>query len=588
LGDEVSDLRAFICYRREDAFFPRLPDGKPDYSFLGTLAKALGKNGFAHVFIDTSPDTGVRPMDQYEERTRHEIRNCDLFVVLIGASWLDLLKRNQSVAHRRDASVREITAAFQNQKPILPLLVDGASMPFWDQLPEAIRELHYQDAVPIASTASVDSIAELLATPGTTVERERGFSDHWRKIYFFLALAAYGLCAIPTHVLGIADFGWDSWFAMARIWGGLFIWPIIFLPFVLVAAYRPLTTLIQFASNARDWKGAIYFASPLLIGAALTAGIWLVEVYDPRETPWSIYPVLPQPGCSVGPSAGAIAPPEKQAIFSSLSSYDEDGHLKSSYDPSEVPWWLTNKCWPNAFFYLTAPIYTGKANDAYKSERASTQVSFSEMLDNKVRRQFGVRNSRTAWAYRVSFAILAWIGLTGVMMAVYFTALKIRDPNNFSVREIPREDAIICLTFSVATLMTWVPFRMVTEYVKYLYSCRDITECSSVLNMIDLYVPDIAFGSFLTFGYLLLTFGLLARYRRIVLTIAGLSLVVISILAGYGVYNYREAFARLAERWQFYVVMAGVSIAALMFLWFLFNPTLLRERELWDKNDEDK
>jgi hypothetical protein len=579
-------LRAFVCYRRNDAFMSTQASGTADDSLPTKVAEALKKNGFGTVFVDTHPGAGMRPLDQYESRAFYEIEHCDLFVILIGLNWLDLLNE-RAAAKRRDASVREITVALQYDKRILPLLVDGARMPATEELPKAIQDLHYQNAAsPVASAASIDELAKAVAYPGLVVEHERSVGDHWRVAYFSLAIVAYFLCAVPAHLLGISDFSYDSWFAMARVWGGLFIWPAIFIPFVLLALHRPLSTLIRFASSAPNWKSGIRFAVPLLLGTALTTAAWFVEVYDPREAPWSIIPSLPQPGCKSGPLASEIDPPEKRDIFFDLSSYDKSNHLKNSYSDREVPWWLIDKCWPNVFFYLTVPSFTGKADEIYKREREGIQASFSKMLENKTRHRFKVDNSRTAIAYRVSFAILAWIGLTGLMMSIFFIAIRLRDPNNFALREMPREDAVICLTYSIATLMTWIPFRMVTEYFKFLYTCADLDKCSIGSEQVVLYMPDILFGSVLTFGYMLLTFGMLARYRRIVLTVAGLSVAIASLLAAYAVYNYRETFARLAEYWQFYIVLAVPSVAVLVLFWFLFDPAALRNNEISEEMED--
>jgi hypothetical protein len=580
-------VRAFICYRREDAFSHKPSVGEGDASFVRNVRSALTKIGFTDVFLDVDHKYGTRALDQYESRSFHEIEICDLFVVLIGKNWLDLLRER---VDRRDAPVREIRAALRYGKQILPLLVDGATMPRQDQLPKDIRELHYQNALPISSEDPIDTIASVLAEPGTVIEHARSVGDEWRKIYITLSLAVYFFCAIPPHVLGIRDYGWNSWFGMARIWGGLFIWPALFLPFVLVAAYRPLTTLIQFSASSPDLKKGAIYASPLIFGTLLTMAVWFAEVYDPREVPWTIQPELPQDGCRRGPpppSRDLNLSPQDRAqwkVFIDLSSYDGDDHLKTRYQARDVPYWLVDKCWPNVLFYLTVPIYTGMADDLYISERRVTQDSFRKMLDNQTRRRFGVGNSWTAWAYRISFAILAWLGLVGVMMSVYFIALKLRDPKNYSIQDLPREDAIICLTYSVATLMTWIPFRMVTEYYKFLYSCELIGACAPE---IDLYMPDMIFGSVLIVGYLLLTAGLLAEYRRILLTIVGFTMALASLLAAYAVYNYKEVFARLAERWQFYIVLAVPSIVLLVLLWNLFNPAELRKNEFARDIDEN-
>ena len=66
------------------------------------------------------------------------ISDCDLVIVLIGRNWLDILR--QRMANReRDMVVREIRAALKMDKEIVPLLVDGATMPL--PMPQQLKSL---------------------------------------------------------------------------------------------------------------------------------------------------------------------------------------------------------------------------------------------------------------------------------------------------------------------------------------------------------------------------------------------------------------------------------------------------------------
>src|SRR5262249_53020598 len=141
---------------------------------------------------------------------------------------------------------------------------------------------------------------------------------------------------------------------------------------------------------------------------------------------------------------------------------------------SSPPFWLRERCWPNVFFYLTVPIYSGKADANYFAERPLHQAAFVKILKDPVRIPMKVPYSRTGYAYRISFAILVWLGLSGVVLAGFFLAVRIRDPRSQEARRLPSEDAFICLTYSLATLMTWIPFRMNTEYFKYIYQCTQL------------------------------------------------------------------------------------------------------------------
>ena len=120
--------KAFICYRRLDSFVPS--------AFHKNFQAALLSQGFTGVFLDTDPQSGTHPQEDFESKAFHAIEECDLFVVLIGAQWLTLLDAKKDV---RDVVAREIRAALHYEKDILPVLVDDASMPPSTRAPKEIQ-----------------------------------------------------------------------------------------------------------------------------------------------------------------------------------------------------------------------------------------------------------------------------------------------------------------------------------------------------------------------------------------------------------------------------------------------------------------
>jgi hypothetical protein len=578
--------KAFICYRRGDAFVGTDEHGKPDYAFVERVKQALETSGFEAVFLDVDPGSGSIPLHHYEKHAFEEVKDCDLFVAVIGTKWLELFRERAAQAKegRRDATLREIRAAVRFEKLIFPLLVDGATMPGPEVFTreKELADFPYQHAQAVPSSASVETLVELLRQPTAVVARIRRINNMWRNIYICLCIAAYYFCAINTHIVGVLEYGWKPWFGMARAWGGFFLWPIFFLPFALVALYRPLNTLMRFVVAARTATSRRIYLTPILVGTGLAIAAWALEVYDPRQVPWTIYPVLPQPGCEAGPQPprdlAALPDRDRQRwqVLSDLSNYDKNDDLKLKYANSEIPFWLNDKCWPNVFFYLTAPVYAGFTTDRYLAERPAIQQSFTQVLNDKRRIALGVGKSWSSWAYEVSFFFLVWLGLTGVTMSSFYAMVALRDPDSDMVRSLPTEDAALCLTYSLGTLMTWLPFRMITEYAKYLYTCHDLATCEFD---IALYLPDCLLGSLLLIGYLFVTVCLFGRYRRVVYVILGLAMVAASLAAAFVVYNYRDSIARLAELWQFYVLLAIPTIIVLFTLWFYFNPAAVHTRE---------
>lgn len=587
-----NSFKAFICYRRGDAFIGRTTAGEPDYSFVKRIQAALAKLGFTEIYLDIDPIFGSRALHHFENRAFDAIKTCDLFVAVIGSKWQDLF-RQRAAENTRDAALREIQTAAKYEKPALPILVDGAIMPKREILPKDTRDFIYQHAISLASTDTIETIAEALEEATGVVENTHKIGDRWWNIYVLLCIAVYYFCSINTHVVGLLEYGWAPWLGMSGVWSAFFLWPIFFLPFVFIGLYRPLTTLVRFVAIAPNLRTRRIYLSPLVLSTVLAGAAWALEVYDARQVPWSIYAELPQPGCASGPSLPnniAILPPREQRrwqVLMDLSTYDKADHLKNNlrgrYGGRDVPFWLNDKCWPNVFFYLTSPIYFGLGTDSsYLTDRLPVQQSFSTILNNKARIALGIPNSWSAWAYRLSFFILVWLGISGVMMACFYTMVALRDPSSDAIISLPREDAALCLTYSLGTFMTWLPFRMNTEYFKFLYTCPDPTTCEFD---IALYLPDCLLAIMLLIGYVFVTVSLFVQHRRVALSFLGFVMIVTSMSLSILVYYFKDSIARLTELWQFYVLVAIPSVIILFACWFLFDPARVHSEDFERKEN---
>jgi hypothetical protein len=553
-----------------------MPNGDYDFSFVEKMKDALVEAGFADVFLDKKD---IQVLDNFETTAFDAIDGSDLFVALVGTGWLRLLEeriRND----QWDAVVREIKWALKLEKKILIVTVDGAEVPRYESLPLDIKDFHLQTGISVRSNASITAIADEINKPAKEIAQFRKIGTWWRTLYLVLAFLAYFFCAFYPNWVGYNEYGAEAWKGMAKAWGGFFIWPALFLPFILYALYRPLTTIVEsvIQAIAQHKRPAVYLM-PLLVTTAVAAVAWLVEVYDASQVPWTIFPPLPAPGCQAGPppppprQVGAISRPESSDILESLSSYDESGTLRRQYQQYQsVPFWLRSGCWPNVFFYLTVPVYSGLADPAYVSERRGHQQSFVKMLDDKTRIGLGVPDSRTAYAYRISFAIIVWLGICGVVMAGFYFAVKIRDPRSQELRKRPSEEAFLCLTYSLAATMTWIPFRMNTEYFKYIYRCETLP-CPPV--GLTYYFPDMLLGSMLFCGFVFCTLGLIARYKRVVISLVGSLAIALSLLAAFAVYDYHDEIARMTEYWQFYAMLSVPLMVIFFVLWFVFDPGLV-------------
>lgn len=128
----------FISYRREDSagIAGRIYD---------RLVQEFGRSA---VFKDVdSIPLGIN----FKQHIDSVIQRCDVVIAIIGDNWSGINKEtNKSrLAEPRDLVRIEIEAALQRNIPVIPLLVDNASMPVEESLPPSLIELTYRNGMTI-------------------------------------------------------------------------------------------------------------------------------------------------------------------------------------------------------------------------------------------------------------------------------------------------------------------------------------------------------------------------------------------------------------------------------------------------------
>jgi hypothetical protein len=122
--------RVFISYRREDsaASAGRIQD---------RLERELGRD---HLFIDVD---GIPLGANFVKVLRKEVTQCGVLLAVIGPNWLDVRDDDgtRRLENPTDVVRIEIAAALQREIPVIPILLDGTSVPKADQLPEDLKEL---------------------------------------------------------------------------------------------------------------------------------------------------------------------------------------------------------------------------------------------------------------------------------------------------------------------------------------------------------------------------------------------------------------------------------------------------------------
>jgi len=560
----MEKLSAFISYRRHDSYVLGAPEKAP---FFEALQAALAQNGFTEVFLDIKALRGAG--QAYDSRIAREIQRCDLFIVLVGQDWLRELD-DRRTKRRPDDAAAELRLAITSEKEILPILVDGAAMPNVDALPEDLAELHFADALAVKSEMSPHELAAALRPAVEKVLAGRIFGPGWKRGYLIFSVIAWILCAIVPNVTGLLEYR-GAWGHMAATWAGFFIWPAIFLPFAMMAYYVPFRVITSALINAKDTLYRLQYAIPYAAGILVTIIAMLLEVYSADQSPWTIMPAFPPTASAdaCGHPAGYSNPE-----LAGLVAYDHEGTLKAEYKrKEESPFWLENKCWPNVMFFLTEKSLP---TAELQAERDRLQPLFMSAMRSADMPRNHVPYSKTFWAYAISFFILILFGATGVSMAIFFVAVRLRRPTDDTELKRPSEEGYLYLTLAFLSLMWWVPFRMLTISTKLLYNCGHIGQCPTDYAK---YMNDFVLGAALIIGYACVAGGLLIQFRRVALTVLGLFCVLSLLGIGTLALFHGADFISQVGEWRFDLAVAIPAIFILMMLWFQFNPAFVRSKD---------
>ncbi len=143
-GSESSatGLRVFINYRRDDT---------PGHA--GRLYDALATRfGEDNVFIDVDK---IDPGADFTRAIEREVGSCDVLIAMIGRQWLT---GTDSQGRRRldnpeDYVRLEIKAALDRDVTVIPMLVQGVSMPTSQELPPALADLARRNSIEMGEGA---------------------------------------------------------------------------------------------------------------------------------------------------------------------------------------------------------------------------------------------------------------------------------------------------------------------------------------------------------------------------------------------------------------------------------------------------
>jgi len=138
-------LKIFISYRREDS----VDSAGRLYSDLNLYFNRPFRNYLGRKVIVVRDFDAIPSGTNWKERIAEEIKTSATFITVIGNEWLTI--PDPKTGHRRlddpkDTHRIEITTALSLAIPIFPVLVEGASMPSEEDLPDDLKKLATQNA----------------------------------------------------------------------------------------------------------------------------------------------------------------------------------------------------------------------------------------------------------------------------------------------------------------------------------------------------------------------------------------------------------------------------------------------------------
>ncbi len=145
--------KIFISYRREDS-------GGHAGRIYSDLINQFGKT---HVFRDVD---NMVAGDDFVKAIENAITSANVLLVVIGKEWTTTSNEYGIRLKNVNDFVRlEVSNAFKNNVPVIPVLVQGAKMPKEEQLPQELQPLLTLQAIEISDTRwsfDIDQLASRL------------------------------------------------------------------------------------------------------------------------------------------------------------------------------------------------------------------------------------------------------------------------------------------------------------------------------------------------------------------------------------------------------------------------------------------
>jgi TIR domain len=127
----------FISYRREGG-----------QAWAGRLYDHLNKRFASKIFMDVDMEPGI----DFVEAIEKSVSSCDVLIAVIGKDWVTASEKGgrRRLDNPEDFVRTEIRIALKRGIRVIPVLVEGASMPQADELPDDLKLLARRNALNVS------------------------------------------------------------------------------------------------------------------------------------------------------------------------------------------------------------------------------------------------------------------------------------------------------------------------------------------------------------------------------------------------------------------------------------------------------
>jgi parallel beta-helix repeat protein len=135
---DAGGLRVFVSYRRDDSI-----------GIAGRIRDRLvARCGQSNVFFDIY---SIPPGADFRRQIDAMVAECDVLLVIIGRRWVDAVDEagERRLDQATDFVRLEVEAALRREIPVVPVLVDGATIPKANQLPASLTDLAYRNGIEV-------------------------------------------------------------------------------------------------------------------------------------------------------------------------------------------------------------------------------------------------------------------------------------------------------------------------------------------------------------------------------------------------------------------------------------------------------